>query len=153
MKIEIYLKNTSETLHLGKALAQNLPQQCVIYLKGELGAGKTTFVRGLLTALGHTGAVKSPTYTLVEPYQLTHHRIYHFDLYRLRDPEELTLIGIRDYIDNSVLLIEWPEKASAYLPHPDIEFELSIHKMGRLIHGTAFSEVGKILLKTLSKKD
>jgi tRNA threonylcarbamoyladenosine biosynthesis protein TsaE len=126
------LKNETETVALGAKIASALQGGEMIYLSGELGAGKTTFVRGLLNALGHSGNVKSPTYTLVEPYSINGRNIYHFDLYRINDPEELEAMGIRDYCDGeSVCLFEWPEQGEDVLPAADIVLSLSHCDAGR----------------------
>lgn len=106
---------------LGATIAQRLPTGGLVTLHGDLGAGKTTLVRGLLRSLGYTGTVKSPTYTLVEPYQVGGRDIFHFDLYRLAEPDELEYMGIRDYLHADALcLVEWPEKAGHLLPPPDL---------------------------------
>jgi len=113
-------------LALGAQLAKNFPSHLVIFLNGELGTGKTTLVKGFLRGLGHTSSVKSPTYTLVEPYHLLGRDIYHFDLYRLGSPEELEYIGIRDYFhDNATFLVEWSVRGFGFLPEGDIIINLS----------------------------
>ncbi|HLR16295.1 MAG TPA: tRNA (adenosine(37)-N6)-threonylcarbamoyltransferase complex ATPase subunit type 1 TsaE [Alcanivoracaceae bacterium] len=115
------------TIALGAALANTVPFGSVVYLTGQLGAGKTTLVRGWLQALGHTGAVKSPTYTLVEPYEYQGKELYHFDLYRLGDAEELEYMGIRDYFhEHSLCFIEWPERGAGILPSADLHIELDV---------------------------
>lgn len=115
-------------------LAAAVKPPCIIYLKGELGAGKTTLTRGFLRALGHEGPVRSPTFTLIEPYEINGQKIFHVDLYRLNDPEEIEFMGLRDYFTNDVIgLIEWPERANALLPSPDLVCEIAIHDTARII--------------------
>lgn len=130
-----YLADEAATEGLGAALAETLGDGGIITLSGDLGAGKTTFSRGLIRACGHRGAVKSPTYTLVEPYEHTHPPVMHFDLYRLADPEELDFIGFRDYLSaSSLCLIEWPEKGRPLLPVPDLALTIRLAPPGRCVH-------------------
>lgn len=144
MDIEIQLANEAETVAAGERLGRCLEMATVVYLDGGLGAGKTTFCRGVLHAYGHTGAVKSPTYTLVEPYELATVTVYHFDLYRLGDPEELEYMGLRDYFsDDSIALIEWPERGAGVLPSPDIQVNIEQQGVGRRLVVQALSERGR----------
>lgn len=144
------LKDESETLRLAEKMSIFLRPNMNLYLKGELGAGKTTFVRGLLRGLGYQDKVKSPTYTLVEPYDLERFTIYHFDLYRFKDEHEWDDAGFREYFNNqSVCLVEWPEKAGHILPQPDISIELSHQSFGRHIHLVSFTSIGTECLKAI----
>jgi tRNA threonylcarbamoyladenosine biosynthesis protein TsaE len=108
------------------------PGGALVFLEGDLGAGKTTLVRGLLRGLGHRGPVRSPTYTLVETYELPGALVHHLDLYRIADPEELEYLGIRDLLDgNSLVLVEWPERGAGVLPAPDIRVHIEHLQEGR----------------------
>ncbi len=119
---------------LGAAFARQIPGPLIIYLYGNLGAGKTTFVRGLIHSFHPEAKVKSPTFTLVEPYEDLPRPVYHFDLYRLLDPEELELIGARDYLGaDSWCLVEWPEKGGTVLPEADLEIHIDYHAASRSV--------------------
>lgn len=121
------LDSEAATINLGRLLAPALDAAGVIFLSGGLGAGKTTMCRGLLRGLGYDGAVKSPTFTLVEPYELERGSVYHFDLYRLAHPDELDYLGAEDYFAAEALcLIEWPERGAGFLPTPDLELTLTV---------------------------
>jgi tRNA threonylcarbamoyladenosine biosynthesis protein TsaE len=131
-------------------LAVDPVEPLLIGLSGELGAGKTTLVGGLLEALGHAGPVRSPTYALIEPYRLADRDVYHCDLYRLRDPDELEDLGLRDLLTaRSVLLIEWPERAGDRLRAPDFSLRLDYSATGREVHVTTASVVGQAILARL----
>ena len=121
----ITVDTEAATLQVGHQLGQALAGGDVVFLEGDLGAGKTTLSRAIIRALGHVGEVKSPTYTLVEPYEHLTPIVYHFDLYRLKDPEELLHIGVEDYFTRSACcLIEWPSKGLGFLPEPDLHLYL-----------------------------
>lgn len=144
------LDDENAQVAFGKCLGRALGGHGRVHLAGELGAGKTTLTRGLLRAHGYTGAVKSPTYTLVEPYELDDARIHHFDLYRLGDPEELEFIGGRDLLgDDALCIIEWPERGEGWLPLPDLSIELTIAGHGRQAQVGARSEHGQRVLARL----
>jgi tRNA threonylcarbamoyladenosine biosynthesis protein TsaE len=140
---------------LGARLARVGLQTGVIGLEGELGTGKTTLVRGWLRALGVKGPVRSPTFTLIEPYEVSQGQVYHFDLYRLSNPEELEYLGARDYfVTGSLCLIEWPERGKGWLPPVDltIKIEFSDRGQGRRVSLVSHSAVAERLISSLSEK-
>jgi tRNA threonylcarbamoyladenosine biosynthesis protein TsaE len=148
--LTLTLADEQETLALGKKLAQSCCEALIIFLHGELGAGKTTLSRGIIQSLGHEGKVKSPTYTLVEPYQVGGWQVYHFDLYRLADPEELEYMGIRDYFTpDSLCLVEWPQRGHGMLPPPDLEVTLKYEGVQRLALMEAHTPAGVALLEKI----
>ena len=129
-----YLEDDGATTSLGAELARAFAQRSggVIYLDGDLGAGKTTLARGLLREAGIEGTLRSPTYTLMEPYQSPKHSFLHLDLYRLADPSEVEQLGLLDYPpETTIWLVEWPEKGSGYLPRPDLIVRLRAEGVGR----------------------
>ncbi|MBV1875170.1 MAG: tRNA (adenosine(37)-N6)-threonylcarbamoyltransferase complex ATPase subunit type 1 TsaE [Cycloclasticus sp.] len=122
------IKDEREMLEAGQQLALLLKPGMLVFLVGDLGAGKTTLVRGVLRGLGHDGAVKSPTYNLVEPYTIKGQPVFHFDLYRVRDAEELEYMGMRDYLSKeSICFVEWPVNGGDLLPEPDFLVEINIY--------------------------
>lgn len=139
--MKYFLKSAEETEAFGARLFHDLPNKCLIFLIGNLGAGKTTLVRGFLRAAGHTGAVKSPTFTLVEEYLIGGRKFCHFDMYRLADPGELEWIGVRDYFEEeTVCFIEWPDLGQGFLPEPDIIIKLTTKDEGRQLELEEFTD-------------
>jgi tRNA threonylcarbamoyladenosine biosynthesis protein TsaE len=132
MAEHLRLPDEAATSRLGEALAAGAERGLVLHLRGELGAGKTTVVRGLLRALGFPGRVKSPTYGLVEPYRLSRLNLYHFDFYRLKDRSEWLSSGFREHFNpDSLCVVEWPERAAGAIAAPDLEIQLSYSASGR----------------------
>jgi tRNA threonylcarbamoyladenosine biosynthesis protein TsaE len=150
----IFLPDEKATVAFGKTLAKACKGKGLITLSGNLGTGKTTLSRGIIQAFGHTGAVKSPTYTLVEPYELGDIRIYHFDLYRLEDPEELEFIGLWDYLnEDALVLLEWPERAGSLLPPADMALHLMVRDTGRDMDWKANTPRGEQIIGKLRVGD
>lgn len=136
---------------IGMALSRVVPSSCLIYLTGDLGAGKTTLARGFLRGLGHTGSVKSPTYTLIEPYEIGNRRCYHLDLYRLSDPDEIEFLGLRDMLqDDAIMLVEWPEQGQGALPEPDLLIRIRYLEDGRELVIEAETDSGARLMEKLA---
>jgi len=131
-EVTLYLADEQAMSDFGARIARVTQGHGLIFLEGNLGMGKTTLSRGIIRGLGHVGSVKSPTFTLVEPYEIGEVRAFHFDLYRLVDPEELEFLGIRDYFeDDALCLIEWPDKGAGFLPKPDLTITISPQDSGR----------------------
>ncbi|SDS62128.1 tRNA threonylcarbamoyladenosine biosynthesis protein TsaE [Halopseudomonas litoralis] len=150
MTLELHALGDQAMERLGAVIGEVLDWRGSVWLVGDLGAGKTTLSRGLIRAAGHVGAVKSPTFTLVEPYELGRRTIYHFDLYRLADPEELEFLGIRDYFsDSSLCLIEWPAKGEGMLPQPDLVISIAIDGEGRRLQIDGHGERGLAAAQSL----
>jgi tRNA threonylcarbamoyladenosine biosynthesis protein TsaE len=144
-------KDSAEAMEsFGAVLGQSCVEPLHIYLQGQLGAGKTTLVRGFLRGKGYKGKVKSPTFTLIEAYEFPEMDIFHFDLYRLEDPEELVYIGFRDYFEKgSSVLLEWPEKAGTLLADPDITINIQLTEQGRRLDMHGLSSKGQDLLNII----
>lgn len=150
MSLDINLPDAAATAALGAALAANAGAGRTLNLRGELGTGKTTLVRGLLRALGHAGRVKSPTYTVVEPYTLSSLHLYHFDFYRLKNREEWDSGGFREYFNaQAMCVVEWPERLEGLLPPPDLEVRLEFAGDGRRATLEAHTAVGNSWLSSL----
>ncbi|TKB46692.1 tRNA (adenosine(37)-N6)-threonylcarbamoyltransferase complex ATPase subunit type 1 TsaE [Thalassotalea mangrovi] len=153
-RLQFILENETATVAFGKRLAElvtTIPlDSLVVFLNGDLGAGKTTLTRGFVQGMGHLGNVKSPTYTLVEPYELESCRVFHFDLYRLADPEELEYMGIRDYFQPFCYsFIEWPEKGAGILPAEDLIIDLEYVEQQRRVTLMAKSVRGEQIINQL----
>jgi tRNA threonylcarbamoyladenosine biosynthesis protein TsaE len=148
--VERPVASVAEMEALGAKLATQVGNVRLVSIHGALGAGKTTLVRGMLRGLGHAGAVKSPTFTLVEPYSFGNLHFYHFDLYRLNDPGELEFLGMRDYLDgNGVCVVEWAERAQGVLPSPDVDIMIEPTETGRMVRIMTLTPQGDVLLKAL----
>ncbi|MHC8316477.1 tRNA (adenosine(37)-N6)-threonylcarbamoyltransferase complex ATPase subunit type 1 TsaE [Pseudomonas sp. LB3P31] len=150
-EVTLYLADEEAMSAFGTRIAQTTGGHGLIFLEGDLGAGKTTLSRGIIRGLGHVGAVKSPTFTLVEPYEIGEVRAFHFDLYRLVDPEELEYLGIRDYFeDDALCLIEWPEKGAGFLPKPDLTITIGPQDSGRSLKILSQSSRGELWCAALA---
>jgi len=150
ISIDTALNHYEETEAFAARVASAVSAPCCIALQGDLGAGKTTFARGFLHAIGHQGKVKSPTYTILEPYQIGDITVNHFDLYRLVDPEELELIGAHEmFAEDSINLIEWPEQGTGWLPEMDLWLKIEHLEHGRRFRLSATSPRGKAVIANM----
>lgn len=149
-QLHTHLSNEEATLSFGTILSKALSPHLVLWLEGNLGSGKTTLTRGILRGLGYNGKVKSPTYTLIEPYAISRLNLYHFDFYRFTSPEEFLDAGLDEYFSGTgICIVEWPDKAQPYLPLPDIIITLSPDSGGRQIQITAESFAGRQCLRNI----
>lgn len=148
--MQVLLPDAEAQTAFGERLATLLPKRLVIYLRGDLGTGKTTLARGILRGLGHQGAARSPTYTLIEPYEIGTTRVYHLDLYRLADSEELEYLGLRDLLDDDALwLVEWPDRGADLLPAPDLTITIDYLGVGRRLTLSAHGDWARDLIAGL----
>lgn len=148
---KIQLPDVAATEQLGETIARLLPQggcNCLVLLQGELGAGKSSLARAMIRALGHTGTVPSPTYTLIEPYQLGERQVYHADLYRIADAEELEYLGWSD-LQGAILLVEWPERAPELFQVADLNIKMDFSNGGRVASLIPLSPLGESILDGL----
>ena len=151
MRVKLAVPSVAEMEALGARLARGIDKIHLLYLHGALGTGKTTLVRGILRALGHVGLVKSPTFTLVEPYSFDGLIVYHIDLYRVSDPEELEFLGFRDYLESeSVCLVEWAERGVEKMPSPDLDVTIQNVDDTRTVELESYSDRGTELLSGLT---
>jgi tRNA threonylcarbamoyladenosine biosynthesis protein TsaE len=150
MMTELWLSGSESQLAFGARLAAALPSRLILYLEGDLGTGKTTLARGILSGLGHRGAARSPTYTLLEPYDLGARQVNHLDLYRLGDPEELEYLGLRDLLaEDAVWMVEWPERGLGVLPPPDLTILIEYAPNGRCLRLCAATPSGRAVIDAL----
>lgn len=151
-RLQAHLADEKDTETLGSALSAVLSPGLQIWLEGNLGMGKTTLTRGVLRGLGHEGKVKSPTYTLIEPYVVSRLDLYHFDFYRFNSPDEYLDAGLDEYFaGEGVCMVEWPDKALPYLPSPDVEIRLEARENGRFVEISGNTEAGRTCVIGLVK--
>ena len=135
---DVIFPDENDLVQFANKISYNIPRPLVIWLEGDLGTGKTTFARGLIQALGYKGRVKSPTYGLLEHYQLDSLQVLHMDLYRINDPGELEFLGLEDLLDEqTILLVEWPDRGGSWLPEADFIFRFAYAEPGRDLHWVA----------------
>ena len=152
--MSLLIHNEVEMQDLGGRLAQCCHDAIVMYLRGPLGAGKTTLIRGFMRGIGYTGVVKSPTYTLIEPYEVGETRLYHLDLYRIEAAEELAYLGLRELHDGkTIMLVEWPERGAGFLPPADLILEIEYAAEGRRLSLIAPTPTGEAVAKVLMSTD
>ena len=141
------LEDAAATEDLGRRLAPGM-QRGIVYLEGELGAGKTALARAILRGRGYPGKVKSPTYTLVEPYKVSGGMVYHLDLYRISDPEELEWLGLRDMLETqALLLVEWPTRGTGFLPAADLRIVFEVRNAGRVVNLYPETPLGEVMVE------
>lgn len=149
-EIQLFISDETQMHELGAQMVKHIKPGTVIFLQGSLGAGKTTLVRGFLRGLHYEGAVRSPTFTIVESYNIESTRIHHFDFYRLNHIEEAEYLGLADYFDNeAICFVEWPEHALSLLPQPTLCCTITVPERGRILHWVADKDEGIQFLKKM----